>query len=110
MLTGGRPVEGPRYAFANTLLRATGDAFLAAPHALQTEAFGTVNLVVLARDVAQMAEIAAGLEGNLTGCLYSDTAGQGRRRVHAASRPRCASASAACSTTRCRPASPSRRR
>ncbi len=76
VLTGGRPVEGARYAFANTLLRATGDAFLAAPHPLQTEAFGTVNLVLLARDVAQMAEIAARLEGSLTGCLYSDTQGQ----------------------------------
>lgn len=76
ILTGGRPVEGSRYAFANTLLRATGDAFLAAPHALQTEAFGTVNLVILARDVAQMAEIARRLEGNLTGCLYSETKGK----------------------------------
>ncbi len=65
----------PRYAFAPTLLRASGDAFLAAPHALQTEAFGTVNLVILARDVAQMTEIASRLEGNLTGCIYSDTKG-----------------------------------
>jgi 2,5-dioxopentanoate dehydrogenase len=76
LLTGGQPVEGSRYAFANTLLRATGDAFLAAPHALQTEAFGTVNLVLLARDVAQMAAIAARLEGNLTGSIYSDTQGK----------------------------------
>src|SRR4029077_16449438 len=76
VLTGGRPVEGPRYAFESTLLRATGDAFLAAPHALQTEAFGTVNLVLLGRDVAQMAALAAHLEGSLTGCLYSDTQGK----------------------------------
>ena len=76
ILTGGRVVEGPRYAFANTLLRATGDAFLAAPEALQTEAFGTVNLVILARDVAQMIAIADRLEGNLTGCIYSETSGK----------------------------------
>ena len=61
---------------AEMLLRASGDAFLAAPRPLQTEAFGTVNLVLLARDVAQMAELAAHLEGSLTGCLYSDTQGK----------------------------------
>ena len=45
------------------------------PHALQTEAFGTVNLMVFARDISQMVEIADHLEGNLTGCIYSDTQG-----------------------------------
>jgi 2,5-dioxopentanoate dehydrogenase len=72
---GGRAVDGPRYAFANTLLRAPGDAFLANPHALQTEAFGTVNLVVVAASASQMIEIAANLEGNLTGSVYSDSTG-----------------------------------
>jgi alpha-ketoglutaric semialdehyde dehydrogenase len=75
VLTGGRPVEGGRYSFANTLLRASGDAFLAAPRALQTEAFGTVNTVVVARDADQMIAVAAALEGNLTGTVYSDTRG-----------------------------------
>jgi len=76
ILAGGQAVEGSRYAFANTLLRASGDAFLADPHALQTEAFGSVNLVIVAKDAAQMIEIAANLEGNLTGCIYSDTSGR----------------------------------
>ena len=76
IVTGGRAVDGPRYSFANTLLRVSGDAFLANPHALQTEAFGTVNTVVLCKDVAQMVDIAAALEGNLTGCVYSDTTGK----------------------------------
>ncbi len=70
---GGTVVEGPGYAFANTLLTVTGDQFLAAPAALQTEAFGTASLLVKAQDAAQMAEIARCLEGNLTGCLYSHT-------------------------------------
>ena len=73
VVAGGREVDGPRCAFANTLLRVSGDAFLANPHALQTEAFGTVNLVVVASSAAQMIEIAANLEGNLTGSLYSHT-------------------------------------
>jgi len=75
IVTGGRAPEAPRYCFANTLLRASGAAFLADPHALQTEAFGSVNMILLADDVAQMTEIAAALEGNLTGCIYSHTGG-----------------------------------
>jgi alpha-ketoglutaric semialdehyde dehydrogenase len=75
VVTGGQPVENGRYSFANTLLRVTGDAFLSNPEGLQTEAFGTVNMIVLARDLAQMIDIAAVLDGNLTGCLYSDAAG-----------------------------------
>ena len=76
VVAGGRELDGPRCAFSNTLLRVSGDAFLANPHALQTEAFGTVNLIVFARDEGQMLEIAAALEGNLTGSVYSDAAGR----------------------------------
>jgi alpha-ketoglutaric semialdehyde dehydrogenase len=75
IVTGGRAEAGPRFSFANTLLRTTGTAFLENPHALQTEAFGTVNLVVVARDLTEMAKIAAALEGSLTGCVYSATNG-----------------------------------
>lgn len=75
VVCGGHEVPGPRCCYANTLLRVSGDTFLAYPHALQTEAFGTVNMVVFARDAAQMIEIASALEGNLTGTIYSDTVG-----------------------------------
>ncbi|MEJ5311529.1 MAG: aldehyde dehydrogenase (NADP(+)) [Anaerolineae bacterium] len=75
LVTGGYEVEGPSYRYANTLLRVSGDDFLKNPHALQIEAFGVVSLVVFAKDVAQMCEIAESLEGNLTGCLYSHTGG-----------------------------------
>jgi NADP-dependent aldehyde dehydrogenase len=76
LVTGGRAVEGARCSFANTVLRVSGDSFLASPEALQTEAFGTVNLVVRAKDTQQMAEIAACLSGNLTAGIYSDTRGR----------------------------------
>jgi len=76
IVTGGCPIDGDRYSFANTVLRVTGDAFLANPHALQTEAFGTVNTLVLADDLSQMSKIAARLDGSLTGCIYSDTTGK----------------------------------
>jgi NADP-dependent aldehyde dehydrogenase len=75
VLAGGRAVAGDRAAFEPTLLRVPAAAFLASPHALQTEAFGTVATVVVADGADGMAAVAAALEGNLTGCVYSDTAG-----------------------------------
>jgi 2,5-dioxopentanoate dehydrogenase len=80
ILAGGHPIEGGRISFASTLLRVSGAAFLADPHALQTEAFGTVNMVVMARDEAETIAIAASLDGNLTGCIYSDTTGADETR------------------------------
>src|SRR5690606_6906643 len=76
LVTGGREASGSGYGFQNTLLRASGDQFLARPKALQREAFGPVSLVVIARDADQFAEIAALLEGNLTGSIYSHTDGR----------------------------------
>jgi alpha-ketoglutaric semialdehyde dehydrogenase len=75
IVTGGEELDGPGYSFANTLLCVSGDAFMAYPEALQTEAYGTVSLIVFARDTEQMKEVAAVLEGNLTGCIYSHTRG-----------------------------------
>jgi alpha-ketoglutaric semialdehyde dehydrogenase len=80
VVTGGQKVDGPGYRFANTVLRVSGDDFIKNPHALQTEAFGTVTLLVLAKDMAQMQEVASHLEGNLTGCIYSHTQGQDDER------------------------------
>ena len=76
VVTGGQELEGAGYSFANSLLRVSGEKFLENPHALQTEAFGTVNLMIFAKDTAQMVQIAAHLEGNLTGSLYSHTQGK----------------------------------
>ncbi len=73
VLIGGAPVDGPASSFANTLLRVSGDAFLADPLALQHEAFGPSALMVLARDGAQLAAIAETLEGSLTGGFYTHT-------------------------------------
>jgi NADP-dependent aldehyde dehydrogenase len=75
LVCGGTEVEGPAYRVSNALLRIRGDGFLRNPQELQTEAFGVVCLVVLARDGAQMVEIAQRLEGSLTGCIYSHTQG-----------------------------------
>jgi NADP-dependent aldehyde dehydrogenase len=75
IVVGGSAVDGPGYRHANTMLRVDGDRFLRAPHALQTEAFGNVSLAVVVRDEEQAATALEQLEGNLTGCIYSDTRG-----------------------------------
>jgi alpha-ketoglutaric semialdehyde dehydrogenase len=73
LVTGGSPLAGNK--FANTLLRVSGEKFLASPEKLQTEAFGNASLFVIARDAAEAEKILAHLEGNLTGGIYSDTNG-----------------------------------
>ena len=76
LVTGGKKVAAPGYRFENTLLRASGETFLSSPEKLQTEAFGNSSLFVVVRDAAQAAEVLDRLEGNLTGCVYSDTTGK----------------------------------
>jgi NADP-dependent aldehyde dehydrogenase len=75
LLTGGQEVTGGGFAFQNTLLRVSGADFLAGPQALQTEAFGAVSLLVVARDADEAVAITHHLEGNLTGSIYTDTQG-----------------------------------
>ena len=75
LLAGGEPVAQPGYRFANTLLKVSGDAFLAAPEPLQTEAFGNASLFVVVQDAVELGAVLEHLEGNLTGCVYSDTQG-----------------------------------
>jgi len=72
VLAGGGPVGDSGFRFADTLLVASGTAFLANPEALQSEAFGPVSLIVRARDIEAMVLIAGSLDGNLTGSIYAD--------------------------------------
>lgn len=75
VVTGGGPAAAPGYRFCNTLLRASGEEFLATPGRLQTEVFGNAALIVVARDSDQLAAIVERLEGSLTGSFYTDTRG-----------------------------------
>jgi len=75
LVTGGQPGGGKGICFQNTLLTVSGRQFLANPYVFQTEAFGNGSLFVLADSVDQMVEIGEVLEGNLTGSIYTDTAG-----------------------------------
>ena len=67
--------SGKGFCHSNTLLRASGSQFLSNPAAFQEEAFGNASLLVVADNLDQLAEILEHLEGNLTGCVYSDTQG-----------------------------------
>lgn len=75
VMTGGKPGGGTGFSFANTLLRVSGDAFLANAATLQSEAFGNASLFVVAADLDQLVEVVSRLEGNLTGAIYSHSAG-----------------------------------
>ncbi len=76
MLAGGTAGGGVGFSYANTLLAVSGEQFLQAPEALQTEAFGNVSLWVTVRDAVEASQVLDALEGNLTGCIYSDTTGR----------------------------------
>lgn len=74
-LVGGSAGGGRGYCYANTLLHVTGQQFIAQPQALQAEVFGNCSLLVIAADLAELCAVLEHLEGNLTGCVYSDSAG-----------------------------------
>lgn len=74
-VVGGKAVLGDGCKFQNTLLRATGEEFLANPAKLQAEAFGNAALVVVAEDEPMLARLIAALDGCLCGTLVSDDAG-----------------------------------
>lgn len=71
VLTGGQAGGGAGVSYRNTLLRVSGERFLAGSKALQTEAFGNSSLIVIARDAEQLVQMLDVLEGNLTGTIYS---------------------------------------
>lgn len=76
LVVGDSDGSGSGYCRANTLLRTSGESFLANSEGLQTEAFGNASLFVVAADIDQLAQLLGQLEGNLTGCIYSHTGGK----------------------------------
>lgn len=79
LVAGGDGTGGMGYSHPNTLLRVSGRQFLSNPEPLQTEAFGNASLFVVAEDMEQVGNVIEHLEGNLTGCIYSDTRGSDDR-------------------------------
>jgi alpha-ketoglutaric semialdehyde dehydrogenase len=75
LISGGQVGGGNGFSYNNTLLRVSAGRFLESPEALQEEAFGNESLLVVVDNVDQAAEVLRSVEGNLTGCIYSDSAG-----------------------------------
>ncbi|MGC3966110.1 MAG: aldehyde dehydrogenase (NADP(+)) [Pirellulales bacterium] len=75
VVAGGKKPEAAGFRQPNTLLQAAAKQFIAEPHALQTECFGNASLAVVCENVEELLGVLKSLEGNLTGCVYSDTAG-----------------------------------
>ncbi len=71
----GGGAGGGGYCCANTLLRTTAAKFTADSETWQTELFGNASLFVVAKNPDEVAAVLDHLEGNLTGCIYSDTKG-----------------------------------
>jgi alpha-ketoglutaric semialdehyde dehydrogenase len=81
LLAGGHALSGPGFRFENTLFRITGRQFLRDPAAFQTEAFGSLTVLVVAEDPEELAAIVRAFEGNLTGSIYSGP-GDADRELH----------------------------
>ncbi len=62
--------------YPNTVMSVGASQFIAEAKALQTEAFGSMVLVVRFDDVDELAECARSLEGSLTGSIFSSTSGE----------------------------------
>lgn len=75
VLAGGKVAGTKHYGFEPTLLEVSADTFLANPEKLQSEAFGPVCMIVVSAEQSQTTAVAEALEGNLTGCIYSDSKG-----------------------------------
>ncbi|MBK1878846.1 aldehyde dehydrogenase (NADP(+)) [Pelagicoccus mobilis] len=71
VLAGGKLSDTAHYGYEPTLLSVGADTFLENSEQLQSEAFGAVCLIVIARSEDQILQIASQLEGNLTGSIFS---------------------------------------
>ena len=89
LVAGSAQRTEPGFRYAPGLFEADADAFLAAPRALQTEAFGPVGLIVRSPDQQTTLAMLDRLEGSLTGSVYhADSDAEWARRFATALRPR----------------------
>jgi 2,5-dioxopentanoate dehydrogenase len=75
LLVGNTPVDEARFCYNNTLLTIDGEQFIKDSETFQSEMFGNASLIIRSNSTEQSLKIIQCLEGNLTGCFYSDTEG-----------------------------------
>lgn len=63
------------FSCENTLLKVSAKQFIANSSALQEEAFGNCAMFIVADSLTELVSAIDCMEGNLTGCVYSDTNG-----------------------------------
>ena len=89
LVAGSARRAEPGFRFVPSLFQADATAFLDAPRALQTEAFGPVGLIVRSPDPETTLAMLERLEGSLTGCVYhTESDAEWAQRFAAALRPR----------------------
>jgi 2,5-dioxopentanoate dehydrogenase len=79
-LTGGEPVAGDSFRFANTVLETTAEFFIAEP-TLQTEHFGPVTLFVRCESVEVLRAGIQALHGSLTGTIHAESSEYDAARI-----------------------------
>ena len=67
---------GARFCQPNTILRISGAQFIDQSERFQQEMFGNAGLIIRSESTAQTQQIIGRLQGNLTGCIYSHSAGE----------------------------------
>lgn len=75
LLTNKTEQAGERFSHSNSLILVDGECFINDSEIFQNEMFGNASLIIRSDSLAQSKQIIASLEGNLTGCIYSDTQG-----------------------------------
>ena len=76
LVTGGKKMPGPELRFQPTLYRVSGEDFMRNPDTYQVESFGALSIIVFARNFSEMKGVAARLDGQLTGAIYSRRSGE----------------------------------
>ena len=99
-----RGAAGDNPTTCRAALFSTDAATFRGSEVLQAEVFGASSLVVRCADAAEMASVAAGLEGQLTATLHADDSDHDAGRPRCCRRPRDSRSDASCSTAG-RPAS-----
>lgn len=75
LLTQVGDASKTRFCGENILLSVDAEKFVADAKTFQQEMFGNASLVIRSGSTEQSMQIINALEGNLTGCIYSDPAG-----------------------------------
>jgi alpha-ketoglutaric semialdehyde dehydrogenase len=75
LLTNKTESTGKRFCHNNALVSIDGNRFINDSDTFQSEMFGNASLIIRSNSTEQSKEIIKEFEGNLTGCIYSDTEG-----------------------------------